>query len=250
MNEDRHIESLERLNEMAQLSSAVGHHVINAFCAIVSAAEIMKPGTSMPPGMDTGKAITTIIDVAIAASNVARQLIGFSHSFTAPGEGPLALDRLVARFCAAEARAHPGIQWLLDLAPVPPIKGSEPQLLALLGHLVTNAREALPPGGGSITLSTARDERGWVALEVRDNGRGMCASEHAHAVEPFFTTKPGHVGVGLSIANGIWRRHRGTLAIQSRPGEGTRVRLFIEPDRDRRAPCTADVQREAAPAGS
>ena len=49
------------------------------------------------------------------------------------------------------------------------------------------------------------------------------------AVEPFFSTKPAHLGVGLSIANGIWRRHRGTLSIRSQPGEGTAVRLCVMP---------------------
>ncbi len=59
----------------------------------------------------------------------------------------------------------------------------------------------------------------------------MPAQVQERAVEPFFTTKSGHAGVGLSIANGIWRRHRGTLALQSQTGEGTRVRLCVEPDR-------------------
>ena len=49
------------------------------------------------------------------------------------------------------------------------------------------------------------------------------------AIEPFFSTKPGQLGVGLSIANGIWRRHRGTLSLKSQPGEGTTVRLCVEP---------------------
>ena len=48
-------------------------------------------------------------------------------------------------------------------------------------------------------------------LELRDSGQGMDEATLVRAVEPFFSTKPGHLGVGLSIANGIWRRHRGTL---------------------------------------
>jgi signal transduction histidine kinase len=52
------------------------------------------------------------------------------------------------------------------------------------------------------------------------------------ATEPFFSTRPGHLGVGLSIANGIWRRHRGTLSIRSQPDEGTQVRLCVEPSRE------------------
>jgi signal transduction histidine kinase len=98
----------------------------------------------------------------------------------------------------------------------------------MLDQLTTNSVEA-GGDGTEINLATSVDSRGWVVLEVRDTGRGMPPEVLERAVEPFFSTKAGHLGVGLSIANGIWRRHKGTLAVRSRPGEGTTVRLCIEP---------------------
>jgi signal transduction histidine kinase len=95
--------------------------------------------------------------------------------------------------------------------------------------LLANAYEAMPRGQGDIAVTASTDARGWNVLEIRDSGAGMDPSTLERSVEPFFSTKPGHLGIGLSIANGIWRRHRGTLAIQSQPGEGTRVRLAVEP---------------------
>ena len=99
----------------------------------------------------------------------------------------------------------------------------------MLSHLLRNAFEALSPTGGTIHVSTALDHRGWIALEIQDHGEGMDVRTLEQAVEPFFSTKPGHLGVGLSIAHGIWRRHRGTLSIQSQPSQGTTVRLCVEP---------------------
>jgi len=127
------------------------------------------------------------------------------------------------------ALRRPDIDWVVHLAPVPPINGHEAQLREMLGHLLTNAYEAMPAPGGTVTVSTGLDTRGWIALEVRDNGPGVDSKTVERAVEPFFTTKAGHLGVGLSIANGIWRRHRGTLALRSQPGEGTVVRLYLDP---------------------
>jgi two-component system, NtrC family, sensor kinase len=49
------------------------------------------------------------------------------------------------------------------------------------------------------------------------------------ATEPFFSTKPDRAGIGLTIAQGIWRRHRGSLSIDSQPGVGTTIRLSIGP---------------------
>jgi two-component system, NtrC family, sensor kinase len=53
----------------------------------------------------------------------------------------------------------------------------------------------------------------------------MNAEVMAHALEPFYSTKPNHLGIGLAIARGIWRRHRGTMSVESQPGQGTTVRL-------------------------
>ena len=84
-------------------------------------------------------------------------------------------------------------------------------------------------GAISIARSTSVDSRGWGVLEIRDSGQGMEPEAQERATEPFFSTKSGHIGVGLSIANGIWRRHKGTLSIRSLPGEGTTLRLCVEP---------------------
>jgi signal transduction histidine kinase len=223
------------LNEIGQLAAGVGHHVINAFAAIVSNAEILRlvgAGTG-PRALDPVALAETIIRTAVEASGVARRLIDYSRPATATGGDRVALDRVVAAAVETARGRHPeqtDIDWVLDLRDVPTVRGNPTQIGHMLELLIANAREALPHGGGAITLSTALDDRGWIALEVRDNGRGMIPTELDRAVEPFFTTKPGHLGVGLSIANGIWRRHHGTLAIRSQPGDGTRVRLCIEPD--------------------
>jgi two-component system NtrC family sensor kinase len=232
MAHDQTSDATEQLNALGQLSAGVGHHVINAFSAVVSNAEILRLLKESDRPIDPVSLADTIIRTAVEASGVARRLIDYSRTATATGEAPVELDRLAAEVLEAEkARGPAHIDWISELLPVPTVPGSHIQLTAMLGHLIANAREALPPSGGSITLATGHDDRGWVVLEVHDTGRGMTPQEQERAVEPFFTTKAGHLGVGLSIANGIWRRHRGTLAIRSQLGEGTRVRLCIEPMR-------------------
>ena len=101
----------------------------------------------------------------------------------------------------------------------------------MLGYLLQNAREALPDGAGTIEISTYIDPRNWLVLAIRDTGCGMSPDVLSRANEPFFSTKPDRDGVGLTIAQGIWRRHRGSLSIDSRPGLGTTIRLSIGPIR-------------------
>ena len=220
------------LNDLGHLASGVGHHVINAFSAIVSNAELLR--IKLAPGanpIDPASIADLIIDTAVEASSVARRLIDFTRPITTIGEERLLLDRLVADYVEAVHQSGTGgIAWSTRLDPVPPIRGQAEQLKAMIDLLVANSLEAMTAQGEkAIAFSTSLDSRGWVMLEIRDTGRGMEPEVLERAVEPFFSTKGGHIGVGLSIANGIWRRHRGTLSLKSQPGEGTTLRLCVEP---------------------
>ena len=217
---------------MGHLASGVGHHVINAFSAIVSNAELLriKLAAGASP-IDPVAIADMIIDTALEASTVARRLIDFTRPLTTIGQERVELDRLVADFVEARRGEDAGgMAWTTHLDPVPPIRGQAGHLESMLDLLVANAREAMESSlEKAISFSTTLDSRGWVMLEVRDTGRGMGPEILEQAVEPFFSTKSGHLGVGLSIANGIWRRHRGTLSLKSQPGEGTTLRLCVEP---------------------
>lgn len=231
------IDPAESLISLGHLSSGVGHHVINAFSAIVSNAELLRLPPTVSQVPDPATLADTIIKTALDAATVARRLIDYTRPITSIEPDPaafqtetLAIDRLAAEVVEAERRSvRPNTTWDTDLKSVAEVRGHDAQLRSMLSYLIRNSRESLRPQGGTIRVSTTTDARGWIALEIRDDGRGMDTATLQRAVEPFFSTKPGHLGVGLSIANGIWRRHRGTLSIQSQPEDGTLVRLCVEP---------------------
>ncbi len=220
------------VTELGHLASGVGHHVINAFSAIVSNAEILRLKLAMPDPPDPSAMADAIIRTAVEAAAVARRLIDVSRPLTGIGDDTVALDRLVEDYAAARASEGAGsIRWTAKTAPTPPIQGNADLIRAVLDNLTANAIDAAGPGELQIDLSTSIDARGWIVLDIRDNGLGMSPEVLERAVEPFFSTKAGHIGVGLSIANGIWRRHKGTLAVRSSGGDGTTIRLCIEPIR-------------------
>ena len=111
------------------------------------------------------------------------------------------------------------------------------QLENALLNLALNARDAMA-GGGVLTIRTEcvsldaepdLDPGDYVEVSVADTGEGMTAEVLARATEPFFSTKPTGKGTGLGLpqAYGIARQSGGTLRIESMPGEGTTVRLFL-----------------------
>jgi signal transduction histidine kinase len=68
-----------------------------------------------------------------------------------------------------------------------------------------------------------------VSVEVRDSGPGMDAETLARIFQPFFTTKPKGMGLGLSISRTIVEAHGGTLSAQSAPGKGSTFRIELPP---------------------
>ncbi len=231
-----HAATTEPLTDLGHLGSAVGHHVINAFSAIVSSAEILSLTARSGAPADPVALAEQIIHSALEAATVARRLIDYTRPITAIGDESVRLDRLVAEVVEGRRAAEsPRIAWETSLVPVPPIKGHGEQLRAMVRYLLDNAVEALPSHGGTIRVGTSVNAEGWLVLEVSDDGEGMPPTVQERVFEPFFTTRAGHLGVGLSIANATWRRHQGTVSIQTRPGEGTRLRLSIRLQEARRS---------------
>jgi signal transduction histidine kinase len=228
----------DRLRDLAHLSAAVGHHVINAFSAAVSNAELIRaPSTMRTDPAELATLGTAIVDTAIDASHVARGLINWARRVTAvdaefrgcPPE-TVDLNALLKGVLESEkSRPDRRVDLTDELAPIPAISGDPPQLRAMVLNLIQNAREAMVDGTGTVGFTTQTDDRGWVVMTIRDSGCGMSPEVLRRATEPFFTTKPGHGGIGLTVAQGIWRRHHGSMAIESSPGQGTTIRLSIGP---------------------
>jgi CheY-like chemotaxis protein len=121
---------------------------------------------------------------------------------------------------------------------LPPVRTDSAQFEASLLNLVVNARDAMPEGGSIVVSaepeSLAQSRLGlsagdYVRLTVADAGEGMDAATLARATEPFFTTKGvgKGTGLGLSMAQGLAAQSGGALTIDSRPGEGTRVNVWL-----------------------
>ncbi|HEX6390176.1 MAG TPA: ATP-binding protein, partial [Solirubrobacteraceae bacterium] len=110
---------------------------------------------------------------------------------------------------------------------VVPVLIDPSQLEQVLVNLAVNARDAMPDGG---TLSIAvGGVPGGVRITVADDGAGMEPEVRDHAFEPFFTTKEAGEGTGLGLAtvHGVIVDAGGTVEIESEPGRGTTVTIFL-----------------------
>ena len=110
----------------------------------------------------------------------------------------------------------------------------------LLLHLVANARDAMPTTGRvDIALDIVTGEllpaeqleknprKRMARIAVSDSGGGMNLDVQAQMFEPFFSTKETHAGLGLTLVYGIVRQYGGMVEVQSQPGQGTTVRVYL-----------------------
>jgi len=127
---------------------------------------------------------------------------------------------------AASAQGLPSFEPKLSApADLPPLRADRTRLREALVHVLGNAAEAMP-GGGRISVEISRS-RGGQVISVADDGPGVDAGSMPSLFEPFFSTKPGKLGLGLTIARSIIKSHGGDIAVYSGPDRGTRAEIFV-----------------------
>jgi PAS domain S-box-containing protein len=133
-----------------------------------------------------------------------------------------------------------------DLArSLPGVMGVEGEIREAMVNLIFNAVDAMPRGG-TLTIRTRTRDRN-VVLEVTDSGTGMSEEVRQRCLEPFYTTKgDGGTGLGLAMVYGAAQRHSAELEIDSRPGQGTTMRLVF-PAIPGDVPVAAETPGPAAP---
>jgi PAS domain S-box-containing protein len=138
--------------------------------------------------------------------------------------------------------APPGIRFTTDLSEnLPPVRADTTHLQMVLSAVVANAEEAID-GRGHILITTRRTDPdpvffdcnadlkpgNYVCLSIADTGKGMDESTRKRVCEPFFTTKLHSRGLGMAAVYGMVKKQGGWLSIQSEPGRGTTVSIFLQ----------------------
>lgn len=222
------------LENMARVSSAIAHNFNQLLTMIQMAAEQLQEAVPVHAVQQA----EFICNTARSASSLVQQLLHFGHRH--PGR-MVATDLSAWTYDVQDIlRAALGDEIVLELHLTHGCQAmvNVDQIREALLNLAVNAREAMGSGGTCI-LTVAREhlmypklgldlEPGdYVVISLRDTGCGMSGETLAHALEPYYSTKPRGHGLGLSSVYGIMRLHRGNIEILSSEGQGTTVALYF-----------------------
>lgn len=216
----------ERRRATGELAAGISHHLNNLMTVALGNVQLVLRH-AMP---DTPRALAAVERAILDAADVVRRLMASSGRPLVGTPAGVDLNALVEDTLAmSRARWHDeprmrgvAIDVRFEPSDVLPVVADEAEVRELLLNLVLNAVEAVEHGG-EIRVRT-RTDGGRVVCAVSDTGEGMTPEVRQHATQPFFTTRgPARLGLGLSMAAAIVKRHRGTLGIETNPGEGTTV---------------------------
>jgi hypothetical protein len=232
----------QKMEAVGQLTGGIAHDFNNLLTGILGSLELLDLRLRQGRLQDLGRYTGTARSAAERAAALTHRLLAFSRRQTLDPQ-PVALAQLVIGLEDLIQRSI-GPQIVLEHAADPQLWLTHidaSQLENALLNLCLNARDAMPEGGririvlANETLANPQAEQltlpagDYVRLTVGDNGSGMSDEVRARAFDPFFTTKPlgQGTGLGLSMVHGFVLQSGGEIRIDSAPGEGTQVHLYL-----------------------
>jgi signal transduction histidine kinase len=219
--QERLIES-ETLAAVGEVGSAVAHGIRNPLAAIRSSAELAIE-TEDPAAREAAGDIIAEVD---RLESWVRDLLSYSRPIAGMDTAVDLAAVVRDSFGAFDREKARGITTVLELQPDLPAVRGDPLLLGqVIGSLLSNACEALPQGG-RVTVRAQRADA-HVLVEVADDGPGMSEQQLDRVFQPFYTTKPKGLGVGLPLVKRIVERFGGGVEVRSAPGRGTTVALRL-----------------------
>lgn len=231
----------QRLESIGRLASGIAHDLNNILSPILMSATLLRRSATAP---EATRMIDLIEASAERGAGIVKQVLTFARGV----EGDRVMlqpKHLVCEMAKILSQTFPRnidvrTQFPSDLWT---IIGDATQIDQILLNLCVNARDAMSPGGGTLTVAAENVEVDehfartntdaqlgrHVVLRVADTGGGIPPETMEKMFEPFYTTKEvgKGTGLGLSTVQSIVKGHSGFLTVQSRVGSGTTFSIFI-----------------------
>jgi len=218
----------DRLAALGQLSAGLAHELRNPLGTIKVSSEML--ARSVAGENEVAREVAGFIATEVDRCN---SLITRFLQFARPLQLHLEkadLSQVLDKAITTAGREAPGVTVYKNYAPeIPPFPMDAELLERVFYNLVLNAAQASPEGG-AVTVKT-RAAGGTAEVAVIDRGAGIDPKHLETIFNPFFTTKPTGVGLGLAIVSKIVDEHGGKITVESELGKGSVFRVLLPIER-------------------
>jgi signal transduction histidine kinase len=219
---ERLIES-EKMAALGRLSATLSHELRNPLAGLKGASQLLNRKTS---DQDERKQyVKLIIEEVERLGKIVDDLIHFAKpkvlNIRMFDANKVIEDLLLLH---SEDLAYKKIMVRKRLSKLPVIRADLDKFKQIVVNIMINAMDAMPDGGELLIISSVtideKAEREVVTFQFKDTGNGIAEDAIDHVLEPFFTTKPNGVGLGLAVSKSIIEQHGGEISIESGTKDG------------------------------
>jgi signal transduction histidine kinase len=228
---EERIQRISQLAALGELTAQVAHEVRNPLGIIKGATEMLAQRVT---DSSTQRHIAVLLEEVDRLNKAVDNVLRLGAPFRLQTTLLDLLDLLRAVSQTAMAGADPG-QYLIRL-PISPrplwTEGDRELLHHAFTNLIRNAFQAMQSGGVVTVEAEMPADRGPCVVRIKDTGTGLSPEDLRRLGEPFFTRRPGGVGLGFSLARRIITEHGGSCEVSSLLGQGTCITIRLPTPRN------------------
>jgi PAS domain S-box-containing protein len=235
----RSLELSQRLASIGKLAAEIAHEINNPLTSVLTFSKLVNRILQQEPFplnrmADIRKFVSLLNEEAGRCSSIARNLLDFARQTEIEATSTDINEIIEKTIEILRHRAHlNGIEIVTTYgSSLPHLTCDFKRLQQAFINLFWNGMEAMPRGG-VLSIATGFDvATNLIRIDIRDTGLGISEQNLENIFEPFFTTKSEGkgVGLGLSVAYGIIRRHKGDIQVQSQLNQGAHFIITFNPD--------------------
>ncbi len=232
----------EKLAVTGKLAASLAHEINNPLQSVIGCLGLAQESLAAGEKKDADELLQIATEELERAASIVAQLRDLNRPASSGEKGPADVNLLLeyVLMLTREQCHRRGVEVVRDaMVDLPSLVLAPDRIQQAFLNLVLNAMEAMPDGG-RLHVSTSRrqpevahDPSG-ISVSFTDTGPGIAPDALPHIFDPFYTTKPEGLGLGLYITRNIVEEHRGRIEVQSPFGKGATFTIWLPTDEEMR----------------